>query len=69
MKDEIWDLLDSMVKISIKYIHRERKPSTYLDENKVLVQTYKNSFINNVNLAHHAKNWRNQIRISHDLLT
>lgn len=49
----LWDLFTSMIKISIKYIHKNRSPTTTSDGKKV----YKSSFFDEVDIAKHAKNF------------
>ena len=56
LKDEIWFLLGSMVKISIKYIHRERRPQTISSENGPL-RVYNASFFPDVDVQKHASTW------------
>jgi len=50
LKNDIWNLFDSLIKISIKYIHRMRKPN-----NK---KQYTKPFLEQVNLSHHVQNWK-----------
>lgn len=57
LKNQIWDLFGAMIKISIKYIHRDRDPYSYQNENGELVHTYGASFYDEVDLHRHAKVW------------
>jgi len=56
LKDEIWGLLQAMVKISIKYIHKMRVPKCSINNN-VLTNTYETNFFDEVDLESHAKYW------------
>lgn len=55
-KDQIWALFDAMVKISIKYIHKHRKPYS-ISSPEGLRHLYGGEFMNDVNLSVHAKTW------------
>ena len=55
-KDQLWGLLDAMIKISIKYIHRQRDPYSYSTDGS-MVNTYGSQFFDEVNLQHHASVW------------
>ena len=57
LKDQIWQLFDAMIKISIKYIQKGRDPYSYQNENGELVNKYGASFYDEVDLNHHAKVW------------
>jgi hypothetical protein len=54
LKDQIWSILDAMVKISIKYVHKNRKPSINPKGEKVYLDP---CFFNDLDLEWHAKNW------------
>lgn len=56
LKNQLWDLFDAMIKISIKYIHRQRAPYSYPTETGT-VNAYGSSFFEEVDLAHHASVW------------
>lgn len=56
LKDEIWGLLQAMVKIAIKYIHRMRSPKCII-QNNVQNNTYDAQFFDEVDLEKHAKSW------------
>ena len=56
LKDEIWGLLQAMVKISIKYIHKMRVPKCSIINN-VPTNTYNRKFFDEVELEKHAKSW------------
>lgn len=73
LKDQIWDLFDSMIKISIKYIHKNRGPYSIktnptLGGNSGINPTtdgimdyYSAEFFQEVNLEHHAYMWSVQL--------
>ena len=54
LKNQLWKLFDAMIKISIKYIHKNRGPC--LMENGI--PAYKISFFPTVDVSYHAKNWQ-----------
>ena len=56
LKNQIWDLLHAMVKISIKYIHKNRSPYSYLTDNGPQ-NAYGHSFFDEVDISHHANLW------------
>lgn len=56
LKDQLWGLFDAMIKISIKYIHRQRSPYSYQTENG-MVNTYGAQFFEEVDLQRHASVW------------
>jgi hypothetical protein len=56
LKDQLWDLFDVMVKISIKYVHKNRKP--YNDGVKNL---YREEFFKDVNIPYHSNAWEVQL--------
>lgn len=56
LKEQLWDLFDAMIKISIKYIHNGRKPCAYAGENG-LVNAYTHPFFDEVDLAYHVGVW------------
>ncbi len=49
LKDEVWSLFDAMIKIAIKYIHKNRK---------MINNEYTESFYDDVDLSHHALIWK-----------
>lgn len=54
----IWSIFDALIKISIKHVHLNRKPSTRVLNGKE-VKGYSNpSYMKDVNLAHHANIWK-----------
>lgn len=55
-KDQLWDLLDAMVKISIKYVHKNRNPYS-IQTNEGIVNGYSTSFFNQVDVGKHANIW------------
>lgn len=57
MKEQLWDLFDAMVKISIKYIHKRRKPYAYMHDGQ-LCNAYGESFFDDVDIAHHVDVWK-----------
>jgi hypothetical protein len=56
LKNQLWELFDAMIKISIKYIHKNRTPYSYQSPEGVF-NTYGASFFNEVDLNHHASVW------------
>lgn len=56
LKDKIWTLLASMVKTSIKYIHKRRQPYSYMIED-ILHYDYAADFYNEIDLPHHITLW------------
>ena len=56
LKNQLWDLFDAMIKISIKYIHKNRCPYSY-QTNDGLGNTYGASFFDEVDLKRHASVW------------
>jgi hypothetical protein len=56
LKDQLWDLFDTMVKISIKYVHKGRNPYSYATPEGV-ANAYAVSFMDDVDMAHHAPIW------------
>lgn len=57
LKDQLWTLFDAMIKISIKYIHKNRNPYSYQNEKGEVVPAYGASFYDEVDLQHHAHVW------------
>lgn len=56
LKDQLWDLFDAMVKISIKYVHKGRKPYSYSTATG-MANAYGKSFYDDVDMAYHAPTW------------
>lgn len=56
LKDQIWDLFDAMIKISIKYVHKHRSPYSYAT-NDGIVNTYGAEFFEEVDLKNHSDLW------------
>lgn len=56
LKNQLWDLFDAMIKISIKYIHKGRSPYSY-QNSEGLFNVYAASFFNEVDINHHASVW------------
>lgn len=56
LKNQLWDLFNAMIKISIKYIHKNRCPYSY-QTNDGVVNTYGASFFDEVDLNKHAGVW------------
>jgi hypothetical protein len=56
-KNQVWTLFDAMVKISIKYIHKNRSPYS-TNENGVVVNKYERSFFNNIDIQSHSDKWK-----------
>lgn len=57
LKEQLWDILGAMVKISIKYIHKHRSPFSKIDSSGNEVRGYKNSFFDQVDVPYHTKVW------------
>lgn len=57
LKNKLWRLFDSMVKISIKYVHKGRVPYS-LDNGKEIISKYGLPFYEDVNITHHATLWK-----------
>jgi hypothetical protein len=55
-KDQLWELFDAMVKISIKYIHKNRSPYSYSTADGI-VNAYRARFFDDVDIARHAIVW------------
>jgi hypothetical protein len=56
LKTQLWDLFDAMIKISIKYIHKNRAPYSYSTPNG-MINAYGAQFFDEVDLDHHATVW------------
>lgn len=56
-EEEIWEYFESFVKISIKYIHENRKPVAIRTGTEELRKYQDESFFADVNLLDHADNW------------
>lgn len=56
LKNELWSLLDAMIKISIQYIHKGRGPYSYQTDGGIK-KAYGVSFFDNVDIGHHASTW------------
>jgi hypothetical protein len=59
-KNQMWDLFDALIKISIKYIHRNRQPYSQ-NVNGELMRAYHASFYDEVDVMYHADNWKVQL--------
>jgi hypothetical protein len=57
LKNQIWDLFDSMIKISIKYVHKQRGPYSYASEAGV-VNEYQMDFLEAVDVPYHSEVWK-----------
>jgi hypothetical protein len=55
-EDEIWDFFDSLVKISIKYIHENREPCL-IRESHQEIRKYQRDFFEDVDIGYHSKVW------------
>ena len=60
LKDQIWGLFDAMIKICIKYIHKQRGPYSEVNEGEI-EQYYQNEFSQQVDLVYHAGVWNVQL--------
>jgi hypothetical protein len=56
LKNQIWDLFDSMIKICIKYVHKKRSPFSYGTEQGI-VNEYQYDFLEAVDVPRHSKTW------------
>jgi hypothetical protein len=56
LKNQLWDLFDAMIKISIKYIHKRRAPFLYSSPEGI-VNSYGSQFFDEVDLSHHSTVW------------
>lgn len=54
--EDVWANLESMIRISINYIHTMRKPGQVIN-NGATVSCYYNSFYDTVELQRHASTW------------
>jgi len=54
--EDVWLNLESMVRISINYVHNQRNPGQ-VSHGNTLVNCYHGVFFNDVNLSKHAINW------------
>lgn len=55
-KDKLWAIFDAMIKICIKYVHRNRAPYSKLVDSAT-TNLYHNSFFDEVDVNYHATNW------------
>lgn len=61
-KDEIWNLFDSLIKISINYIHQKRDPCIEFHNGKP-IPTYRNpKYMEFVDLRKNAKKWKIELK-------
>ena len=57
IKDQIWRLFDAMVKICIKYVHKNRAPFAQKDEDNIN-HYYERSFFDEVDVIRHSTEWK-----------
>lgn len=57
LKDQLWDILSAMTKISIKYVHRQRAPYLKKLGDGSLVPAYRENFFEDIDVKRHAKTW------------
>jgi hypothetical protein len=57
LKDQLWNLLSAMTKISIKYIHNRRGPYLKKLGDGTLVPAYKQDFFEDIDVKKHANTW------------
>lgn len=57
LKEDLWILFDAMVKISIKYIHKNRDPHSYSKDDNI-INAYGSDFFEEINIDYHANNWK-----------
>lgn len=60
LKDQLWDLLDSLIRISIKYIHKGRGPYSQQTSDG-LMHYYSHDYFEEVDLSYHADVWNIQL--------
>lgn len=56
LKNQVWNLFDAMIKISIKYIHKHRSPYSYQGPHGI-VNTYGAQFFDEVDIGYHSQVW------------
>lgn len=56
LKDQLWGLFDAMIKISIKYVHKQRNPYSY-QTSEGMFNAYGSSFFDEVDIITHANTW------------
>jgi hypothetical protein len=56
IKTQIWKLFDAMVKICIKYIHKQRAPFSQ-KSNETIQYFYERSFFDEVDVRTHSEKW------------
>ena len=61
-RDAIWDMFDSLVKICIKYVHRERK-CELVEKDDRMVPRYTVNFMAEIKVRSHAKKWNIELEI------
>ena len=64
LKEEIWTILQAMVKISIKYVHKMRTPQCVIINNNI-ENIYTSSFFDDIDLNKHCKVWNITIEFPH----
>lgn len=57
LKDQLWRLFEVMVKISIKYVHKNRMPYS-INNGKETISKYSVQFFEDVDINHHAALWK-----------
>jgi len=66
LKDQIWNLLDMMVKICIKYVHKHRDPYSHVVDDQV-VNAYRTEFKPDVDIEYHSSIWGVKLEFPADL--
>lgn len=57
-KDTLWDYFDSLIIISIKYIHKKREPySTPSSDGKGIFTSYQKSYMDQIDVINLSKKW------------
>lgn len=56
LKDQIWGLFDAMIKICIKYVHKQRAPYSDFTKDGV-INDYNASFFDDVDVPYHSNKW------------
>jgi len=60
LKDSLWKLFDAMIRQSIKYIHIESQPYSYMEADGTLKTAYRKTLFDDIgviDLARHAQLW------------
>lgn len=55
--DSIWNYIHSMIRISMKWIHEQRKPVKKIGDDGVEKKGYTVRYLTEIDLHHHAEQW------------